>query len=302
MKEIFITGANSFIGMYLIEELLKKNYNITAIVRRNTNNKKIYNIKNIKIIELNLDEIKNLKNVKIDAFFHLSWDGTRGETRNDIKLQESNVENSIDILNKAKELGCKVFFTAGSQAEYGIYTNCVTELDSCNPNTEYGKAKLKFYQYALDFCIQNKIRLIEPRFFSLYGKGDYEKTLIISIIDKMLKDEPVDLTECIQTWNFLNIKDAAIKLVLLLENEKAKGIYNFGSKDTRILKEFVEEIKKIINSKSTLNYGKVSYGKAGIINVNPNIKKLQKDTENFEELSFEEGILQIVKEKKNEKN
>lgn len=40
----------------------------------------------------------------------------------------------------------------------------VKETDCCNPNTEYGKYKLKLYQDALKICEEKGVRLIEPRF------------------------------------------------------------------------------------------------------------------------------------------
>lgn len=61
--------------------------------------------------------------------------------------------------------------------------------------------------------------LLEPRFFSLYGPNDYEGTMIISVLKKMLKDLSCDLTECIQIWDFLYIDDAIDALVILIEKQ-----------------------------------------------------------------------------------
>lgn len=298
MKNIYITGATSFIGLNLIKELINKKYNIIAIIRKNSLKKNLLTSYDIEIIELDLSEIERLPeltNNRQGIFYHLAWDGTRGMTRDDKKLQKKNVEDSIKVLKVAKELQCNTFFTAGSQAEYGIKKYIVTEETKCNPNTEYGKAKLKFYKYAESFCQKNNIRLIEPRFFSLYGKDDFESTLILDALKKMKANEDIDLTECVQTWNFLNIKDAVNALIKLQESN-ASGIFNFGSKDTRKLKEFINEMYEITKSKSKLNFGNIPYGKNGIINVNPSILKLQNAISWKPLISFKDGIGEIIKD------
>ena len=306
MKNVFITGATSFIGINLIDELLNKNYDVTAIIRKNSINKKLLNeFKNIEIIELDLEEMNQLSNItnkKCDVFYHLAWNGTRGESRNNKELQENNYIYSINVLHEAKKLGCEVFISAGSQAEYGLHKELVTEQTKEEPVTEYGKYKLKFCNYSKEFCIKNNIRFIEPRFFSLYGIGDYEKTLVISTIDNMLKGNDINLTECTQLWNFLNIKDAVNALIKLQESN-CFGVYNFGSEDTRTLKEFIYEIYKLTNSTSKINFGIIPYGKEGVVNVNPSIEKLQKDVNWSSEVTFEEGIKEIIeKRSRNEKN
>jgi len=300
MKNIFITGATSFIGVNLIRELYKKN-NIVAIIRKNSKNKYLLEeFKDIKIIELNMDEIDLLPNyidIKCDIFYHLAWNGTRGESRQDSTLQEENYINSIKALKIAKKLNCKTFISAGSQAEYGNHNNIITETTRELPNTQYGIYKLKFYRYMRTYCKRNNIIYIEPRFFSLYGIGDYEKTLVISTIDKMLNNEEIDLTECIQIWNFLNIKDA-IKALTLLQETTNSGVYNFGNNISKELKYYIDIIYKVTKTKSKLNYGVVPYPKTGIVNINPSITKLQKEINWQPEISFEKGIEEIIEKRK----
>ncbi len=301
MKNIFITGATSFIGIYLIEELNKKGYNVTALIRKNSTKKNLLlKYPNIDIVEIDLEDIEKLPHIinkKCDVFYHLAWNGTRGAARDDENLQKSNYEYSINTLKIAKEMGVKVFISAGSQAEYGLYKDVVTENTEEKPVTEYGKYKLYFCNYAKDYCDKNDIKFIEPRFFSLYGCGDYEKTLVISCIDKMLNNEDVDLTQSIQLWNFLNIKDAVKALICLQESGKT-GIYNFGSEDTRPLKDFIYEIYNLTNSHSKLNFGSIPYSSSGIINVNPSITKLKNETDWIPTITFKEGIEEIIEKRK----
>ena len=209
-------------------------------------------------------------------------------------MQEENYKNSITALYVAEKLGAKIFMSAGSQAEYGQLNSVITEDTMSEPTTAYGKNKLKFYEYGMKFCRERNIKFLEPRFFSLYGSGDYQGTLIMSMLDKMLKNEPCDLTDCTQKWNFLNIKDAVNGMKILIENEDVKpGAYNFASNDTRALKSFLLEMKAITKSNSKLNFGAILHNDSGKYGINPDIIKLLA-TGWKPEVSFESGIKELI--------
>lgn len=303
-KKVVITGATSFIGKHLIAELISKNYEVIAIVRRGSNKKSsLPYADQIKIIELNFDEYGKLSEVikgNIDCTVHLTWKGTRGMQRNDDVLQKSNYEYSMDLLNEVFKLGCKRFISAGSQAEYGICKSVVTEETTCNPVTYYGKEKLRFYEDALEICKKNNVEFKEPRFFSLYGRDDFSGTMIISILNKMLKNKPCELTEGIQMWDFLHIDDAVDGIEKLIDCNCSDGVYNFGSGDSRILKAFIDEMKECSGSKSELIYGAIAYPITGMVTIEPDISKMKRETGWSPTISFRSGINDIVNKIKKE--
>lgn len=297
MKTILVTGATSFIGINLIKEILKE-YKVIAIVRSNSEKISLLpESKNLLVLGLEMKNYYRLPSLikePIHAIVYLSWGGTRGIDRNNIELQEQNFKYSISALHSAAKLKAKVFMSAGSQAEYGLQNEIISENTVPKPVTAYGKSKLKFYEYGMEFCKNNNIKFVEPRFFSLYGTGDYEGTLIMSMLDKMLKNEPCDLTDCTQKWNFLNIKDAVAGMKILLENEQVEsGAYNFASNDTRKLKNFLLEMKDIADSKSKLNFGVISHNDSGKYGINPDITKLL-NTGWQPKVSFEDGIRNLL--------
>lgn len=293
MRNIVVTGANCFIARPLIDKLLKKGYFIYAVVRNvaNYNNAN----KNIQYIEADLqdyDKLPDLINTNCYAMFHFAWNGTRGSTRTDDILQEQNYLNSVKALHAASKLGCKVFVGAGSQAEYGVLDKVISEDDLPRPNTAYGIYKLRFTEYALNMQNELKMNVIIPRFFSLYGEGDYSGTLIESSIDKMLKNETCDFSRATQNWNYMYIDDCVSALIHLLENN-GTGIYNFGTLDTRVLKDYILEIKEIIGSSSELNFGAIPDPKTGLVSISPNINKLI--AAGFTKFTpFEQGIKNII--------
>ena len=79
------------------------------------------------------------------------------------------------------------------------------------------------------------------------------------ILYKMLCNENIDMTEGIQYWNYLYVEDLAKIIILLAENESAQGVFNLASEDTRMLKDYIIEIKSILKSESKINFGAVPY-------------------------------------------
>lgn len=287
------------IGAALTNKLLDNNHDVVAVVRPNSKKiEALHKKPNLSIVECNMEDYAELSNLlvgKVDVAVSTAWSGTRGADRNDKKLQEDNYKNSISFLEAMISKGCKKFLTAGSQAEYGLWTRKgkLKEDEIPNPNTEYGKYKLKFYEHAKDYCGRNGCRLIEPRFFSLYGPKDYEGTLVISTLKKMVENKPCDLTECVQLWDFLYIGDAIDGLIRLIENDAAGGIYNFGSGYSAPLKEYIEKMRELTKSQSVLRYGTVPYPSTGIVNVNPDVTKLT-EIGWKPSVKFEEGIKKII--------
>lgn len=228
-----------------------------------------------------------------DIFISLAWNGTRGIARDNAIQQKQNYFYSLQALHAAMEMGCKLFMSAGSQAEYGKVDGKILENAICHPITEYGKWKLAFYNEASLYCIKNKIAFKEPRFFSLYGENDAATTMVVDTIKKMLMNEPCKLTKCIQNWDYLYISDAIEGMMRLLDTECEDGAYNFGSGDVRQLKSYVEEMYALTKSTSKLLFGAVEYPHTGMVSIWPDINKLQ-ETGWAAKVSFAEGIQKVI--------
>lgn len=296
MQSVIVTGATSFIGRHLIKKLSEEGWLVYAVLRQGSS----LSGENIVNIELKMEEYSHLAqkiNAPCDAFVALAWDGTRGLERLEEDRQRQNYEYSLAALKESIKLGCRMVITAGSQAEYGFIQHKIKEEELCQPNTAYGKWKLSFYQEVERICTQEGIAYKEPRFFSLYGKDDSAQTMIASILDNMLRNEDCKLTQCIQMWDFLYIDDAIEGMYRLLTTKCKDGVYNFGSGDTRALKEFVLEMLRITNSESKLLFGDIAYPPSGMVNAWPDISKLKRETGWEPQVTFQDGIKRILKYK-----
>lgn len=291
--KIVITGANSFIGARLATRAAKLNWETVLVMRENRG---MEPGEKFRILELPMEEYQRLGPLAgpCDCLVHLAWNGTRGELRMDKARQKKNVEYSMYGVRSMLSVGCGRIVSAGSQAEYGPYTGQIGEDSPCRPNTEYGKAKLAFYEELAKLCAQAGTACKEPRFFSLYGPGDDPRTMIFSILREMLEDRPCRLTECRQMWDYLYIDDAIEGLLRLCSDPCPDGVYNLGSGDARPLRDYVEEMAMLTGTKSRLLYGVVPYPPTGMVSIWPDVSKLKRQLHWRPKVSFEEGIQAIL--------
>jgi nucleoside-diphosphate-sugar epimerase len=298
MKKIIVTGATSFIGNRLIEKMQHEGYFVYAVIRENSLNcRTIKQTAHLNIIECNLDSLDRLPSLidtKCDVLVHLAWEGARGTGRNDPLLQESNYRNSLKILDAATALGARKIITAGSQAEYGIHKDKITEETLCLPNTEYGRYKLKLYNTALELSGKLGFKFIEPRFFSIYGPGDHETTMVTSTIRKMLRNEDCPFTDATQLWDFLYVDDAADAVFSLVESDCESGAYNIAKGESQPLCDYIKEMHRICQSNSRLLFGQVPYTQAGKVNLQADVSKLRSQTGWKPQTEFKDGIAEVI--------
>lgn len=299
MRKIVVTGASSFIGVHLIKELMRSaNTEVYAVVRpRSSNMWRLPQAPNLNIIELDMNRIGHLPEKidgEIDAFYHLAWEGTRAPYRDDSELQKNNMECSMEAAKAAIHLHTKMFLGSGSQAEYGKVTGRICEADEAHPVTAYGVMKSNTYKQLEPIFKKNNIRFYWVRIFSVFGTYDYSKTLIMSSIEKMKKNETLELTECIQDWDYVYIKDVANALRLFSEKNADSGIYNIASGNVRKLRDFVMELKEILHSDSEIRFGAVPYGPEGVVNLCPIVDKIQNQLGWKAETGFSKGIKEML--------
>lgn len=257
-KIVVITGATSFLGRSMAKYLLSKGFVVFGIVRPESDKLNlVQDIKGLNIIKLDFDkvrssdflcvndlELSNLiettkeKNYDI-SLLHFGWGATLD--RNNFMKQMINVDMSMKVLEFAKVLGAKRFIFAGSQAEMS--------------ETPYGVAKKQFATFAEDNLSDSDMSFIHLRIFSIYGDGDRDTSLIMTLIKLCKENKDVGLSSCNYDWNFLYINDFTRMIHKMIEKDVDSGTYDIASDDTRLLKDYVIEAHKVLKAKNKLNFG-----------------------------------------------
>ena len=96
MKRAILTGATGAIGMALICELIQNNVEMLIFCRdgsvRNSNIP-VHPLVTLQYCSLEqLESLQNDTGKEYDVLYHFAWDGTMGDARNDMYLQNKNVK------------------------------------------------------------------------------------------------------------------------------------------------------------------------------------------------------------------
>ena len=300
-----ITGATSFLGVEVAKALIRQGHQVTAICRPGSHGLTSLP-EGVEVVFAQMDEYGALdtKIAHADVFVHLAWAGTGHDGRDVTQVQRVNIDYSLNAMRAAAKMGCRLFVMAGSQAEYGSTTKPQNEEMDCEPFSEYGKAKWQMWEKGRRLAEESGMRYLHLRIFSLIGETDHPWTLVMSAVDKMLRNEPMVLSDCTQNWNFLYVKDAARQISALCQHAVEKAdykseIYQISSDDTRPLKEFVERMKELTGSESELHYGAVV--PAHVVSLQPDMRKTKAVVGTLAEYDFDSVIKRII-DKHNDKS
>ncbi|RRJ14279.1 NAD(P)-dependent oxidoreductase [Lachnoanaerobaculum orale] len=310
---ILITGAASFLGRHLVEYFLSKEEEVLALVRENARGRDEllkYEANNkFKLIVLDMKDIERL-DTEFDVCIHLAWGGIGKEGRMDENIQRENIDAAVKLMRVCKERGAKRFLFAGSQAEYGQTLSDIevkygkdfdinnipkqSEKSPTNPKSEYGKAKLELKSKLKNLGDSLGIEYVHMRIFSVFGSGDHETSLISTCIRNFKENKDVHIGECIQSWNYIYIKDLC-EAVYLLSKKDLQGefVFNVAGENNRILMDYVKDIKKLLNSTGDIVVEKKEAASEGLPFLNPNIERLKR-IGFVESYGFEKGIKDCI--------
>lgn len=299
MKRVVITGATGAVGTALVAELIRHQVEVLVICREGSaRNNQIPESPLVQKVYCSLDQLKTLNNdagKKYDVFYHFAWAGTTGPARNDMYLQNKNVEYALDAVETAKRFGCDVFVGAGSQAEYGRVEGFLRPDTPAHPEMGYGIGKLCAGQMTREWAHQLGMKHIWVRILSVYGPNDGNQSMVMSTIHKLKKGEVPRFTKGEQVWDYLYSKDAARAFYAVGTRGIDGRVYVLGSGQGRPLVEYIEEIRKSVDQQGKVDLGAIPYGEKQVMFLQADISLLQDEIE-FEPIyTFQDGITETIK-------
>ncbi len=304
-KIAIVTGAFGFAGANLTEHLLDYGYKVYAIGRKGSaHNERFEESESLRKVLIDMEDYDkicgyidedDIRSAEAIALFHLSWGGQR----DDFDAQRQNIDGSLHLLDSARDIKEKCLKSKnmdvsvrvvgiGSQAEYGVKDELITEDLSLEPFSAYGSCKAAAY-----YLMESKARIlgidfIWGRIFSLIGKYEPEGRMLPDVVRKLAAGEKVSLSSCEQFWDYLDAGDAADAIIALFEKGVAGEVYNIANGDYDRLKNFVVRAAKCVGVDESL----ISYGNRAnpFVSLEVSGEKIKKDTGWEPKVSFEESI------------
>lgn len=314
MKQAIVTGPTGAVGMALVRQLNMEGVQVAAVMRpasaRRARLEELLAMPDfsctetrLTIVDCGLDELEMLGDRLAAAgfavgddcvFYHLGWDGTFGNSRNNMYGQNLNVRYALDAVEAAKRLGCTAFVGTGSQAEYGRAEGRLTAATPTFPENGYGIAKLCAGQMTRLACQEAGIRHVWTRILSVYGPYDGMKTMVMSLIHSLLCHETPRCTAGGQMWDYLYSGDAGRALAAAGRSGRDGSIYVVGSGNARPLREYIEIIRDETAPGAAIGFGEVAYSPNQVMYLCADIDELTRDTGFVPQVDFKTGIRQTI--------
>jgi len=254
--KILITGGMGFIGLHLVDYLLKKGNKIIVLDNFSNSNKnlikKIQN-KNLRIIEGDIRKIDDIVNSmeNQEVVIHLAAKISVNESiENPNETFDVNVNGTKNVLKACKKNNIKKLIVASSAAVYGENTSQskLKEISKTNPISPYGESKLLMENEINKFQIKNSnLKCIILRFFNIFGKGQSSEYagVITKFIEKISTNESIEIFgDGLQERDFISVDDVIESIFNAMKNGTG-GTYNIGSGKTTTINDLAKVIISI---------------------------------------------------------
>jgi len=252
--KILITGASGFIGGFLVDEALRKGWEVWAGVRKSST-KTYLTHPELHFIDLNYANPEVLtQQLEFHKANHGVWDyiiHNAGITKSivDADYDRINYHYTIHFVNALLGCGCKprkfLFMSSMGAVGPGDEKSGVplTLSDIPKPISEYGKSKLKaelYIQSLSDFPFV----ILRPT--GVYGPRERDYFVMLKMI-KAGFDISVGRKQ--QLLNFIYIKDLTRICYAALESPFVQKIWFVADGDIYTSKAFTELMKEILEKK-----------------------------------------------------
>lgn len=253
---IIITGSSGFIGSFIRDDLLNKDYSVIGIDIVPSGLSHV----NYKEFNVDISEHINLElPVQVSAILHLAAKIRVDESMSNPEMYyKNNVTGTINLLKWCRKNNIyRILFAStaavyGGEPRYGGYI----EQDASNPLSVYGKTKLMCETILQDYSRSYGFNGCIFRFFNVCGGSELNHGTPIHLLPLIINNINNNKDVCIygNDYNtkdgtcerdYIHLKDISNAFILFLENgiqNKEFKIYNLGSGNGYTVKEIVENI------------------------------------------------------------
>ena len=300
-KIALVTGGAGFIGSHMVDLLLKKNISVRVIDDfsggHEKNLKQHLNNANLNIEKIDICNLKENKAIfkHLDYVFHFAGKGDIVPSiEQPYEYLNTNVIGTIKVLECVKGSNIKKFLYAASSSCYGLAKTPTLETDSIQTLYPYALSKYQGEQCVLHWNKVYGLPSLSLRIFNAYGErvrttGAYGAVFGVFFKQKLEKQSYTIVGDGNQKRDFLYVTDVANAFLAGSQSKKSNQIYNLGAGEPQSINRLVELIGE--------EYGKIYLPeRPGEPKCTwANIDKIQRDLNWKPEVSFEEGVLKMMK-------
>jgi len=258
MSKAIVTGGAGFIGSHLVQELLKRGYQVSILDNLSTgkfsNVEPVLISKDAEFVRGSISDLRLLRKVLSGAdyvFHQAALPSVPRSIKNPRASHITNATGTLNVLLAARDSGVKKVVFASSSSVYGDTPTLPKVEDMApNPQSPYAVTKLAAEQYCRVFERVYGLNTACLRYFNVYGPRQDPGSLYAAVIPLFINSaltgkSPVIFGDGEQTRDFTYVKDVVTANILAAEGP-ATGVFNVGSGSRVTINRLAQLIIKIV--------------------------------------------------------
>lgn len=258
--KVLVTGADGFIGSHLVEELVKKGYEVRAFVYYNSFNTwgwlDTLPGSVMEHVEIFQGDIRDPNGVRVamqeaEAVFHLAaLIAIPFSYHSPDTYVDTNIKGTLNVLQAARELGTRRVLITSTSEVYG--TAQYVPIDEKHPfqgQSPYSATKIGADRLAESFYRSFNLPVTIVRPFNTYGPRQSARAVIPTVITQLLAGKTeIKLGSLTPTRDFNYVKDTANGFISIFESDQTIGEeINIATQKEISIGTLAEELIRQIN-------------------------------------------------------
>jgi nucleoside-diphosphate-sugar epimerase len=252
---VLVTGASGFVGSHLVEHLLARGANVTALARSKGRLSLLkptaqFNFYSCDISQY--DEVAEImSDVRPEVVFHFASFPDGAETFEHMQdCVDANLNGTVNLLEAFRKRPGKLFIYGDSCKVYGNSAVPYREDQPLNPQSSYAMTKAAGWWFCQLYASVHGVPVTSVRPTMIYGPRQ-SFNLITYLVDCVLQEQrEIRLAGGAQTRDPLFIEDAVdaiLRLPALAERVKGRAV-NVGGGCERTVVEIAKAVVEIMRS------------------------------------------------------
>lgn len=250
--KVLVTGANGYIGRYVVKSLLDKGAEVIACDINTENMDNRADRKELNIFDLLEDNVFEQLGSP-DVCLHMAW---RNGFIHNAPTQMGDLSAHYKFLTAIIDGGLKQLAIMGTMHEVGYWEGAIDENTPCNPISMYGIAKDALRRSLIQYTQQNSCILQWLRGYYILG----DDTKNNSVFSKLLiaaeeGKKTFPFTTGKNKYDFINVDDLAYLISACVMQKEVNGVIDCCTGRPISLAERVEQFIVEHNLDIKLVYG-----------------------------------------------